>query len=140
MLPVIRTNRFFPSLVNDFINNNWDSFFENNSAVPAVNIAESKDNFKIEVAAPGLEKTDFKIDVDNDVLYISSEKESKKDSKDEKYVCREFSYSSFKRAFTLPEDIDVEKISASHKDGVLTVVVPKKEIAVTNTKKAIAIS
>jgi HSP20 family protein len=143
MLPVMKTNHVFPGLMSEFLDNSlWNNIFENRPAnvVPAVNIVENKNEFKIEVAAPGLEKSDFKINIDNDLLIISAEKENEKESKDEKFVRREFSYNCFKRAFSLPEEIDNEKITASHKEGILTVVVPKKENTKANTQRAISIS
>ncbi|MCE5175705.1 MAG: Hsp20/alpha crystallin family protein [Bacteroidales bacterium] len=97
---------------------------------PAVNIVENKDGFRIEIAAPGLNKEDFHINIDKKVLVISSEKETKSESKDEndeKYYRREFGYFSFKRSFSLPEYADTDKIKATHENGVLNVFIPKRE-------------
>jgi HSP20 family protein len=142
MLPVIRNNSIFPGLVSnlfndDFLNNFFDS--RSGNTVPAVNIVEGKNDFKIEVAAPGLEKGDFKINVENDMLIVSADKEAKKENNDEKFIRREFSFTSFKRAFSLPEDVDAEKISASHKEGVLTISIPKKEEKKAAPSRAIEI-
>jgi HSP20 family protein len=109
------------------------------SNMPAVNIVEGKEDFRIEVAAPGLEKNDFKIDLDNNVLTIISEKEMKSEEKDDQYMRREFSYSSFSRSFALPDSVNEEKISAKHKDGVLTIHIPKKEEAKVKPVKEIKI-
>jgi HSP20 family protein len=109
--------------------------------IPAVNVLENNDNFMIEVAAPGLEKKDFHIDLENNLLTISSEKEFKhEEEKNGKFMRREFGYSSFKRSFTLPESIDTEKIGATYKEGVLHITIPKKEEAKPKPAKQIAIS
>jgi len=107
---------------------------------PAVNIIESKDDYRIEVVAPGLDKADFRINVENNVLTISAEKEVKQEDKEEHFMRREFNYASFSRSFTLPESMDSEKISAKHKDGVLNVVIPKKEEAKEKPARTIKIS
>lgn len=108
-----------------------DSFLSDRfiSRVPAVNISEDSDAYHIELAAPGLDKGDFKINIDGDVLAISAEKSAGNHSSDKKYSKREYSYSSFTRSFTLPESIDQGKIDASYKDGVLSVSVGKREEA-----------
>ncbi|WP_257656667.1 Hsp20/alpha crystallin family protein [Parapedobacter lycopersici] len=118
------TNNLFDSLFND-------SFISDRliSRVPAVNIAETADAYAIELAAPGLEKGDFKINVDKDVLTISAEKKSEQAADDRKYSKREYSYSSFTRSFTLPDSIDHSKIDAVYQDGVLKVLVGKREEA-----------
>ncbi|WP_353183242.1 Hsp20/alpha crystallin family protein [Parapedobacter lycopersici] len=118
------TNNLFDSLFND-------SFISDRlvSRVPAVNIAETADAYAIELAAPGLEKGDFKINVDKDVLTISAEKKSEQAADDRKYSKREYSYSSFTRSFTLPDSIDHSKIDATYQDGVLKVLVGKREEA-----------
>lgn len=132
MLPMIR-RRALPDLVDEFFGSDlMNNFFENQTGinVPAVNIIEGNEDFKIEVAAPGLNKKDFKIDLDRNVLTVSSEKKEEKKEKDEdKFMRREFSYSSFSRSFTLPDSVDEDKVSANHQDGVLTVTIPKKEEA-----------
>ena len=118
--------------VNDFFNPIFnDSFLSDRftSRVPAVNVAETSDNFHIELAAPGLEKDDFKINVDKDVLTISADKKIENREEDKKYSRREYSYTSFTRSFTLPETIDYNSIVANYKDGVLRVAIGKKEEA-----------
>ena len=117
-------NDFFSPIFNDsFVS---DRFI---SRVPAVNIAETAEAYHIELAAPGLEKGDFKINVDKDVLTISGEKSTESNSGDKKYSKREYSYTSFTRSFTLPEGVDPNKIRANYKDGVLNLEVGKKEEA-----------
>jgi HSP20 family protein len=97
--------------------------------VPAVNITERKDDYLVSLAAPGLKKEDFKIDVEGNLLTISSEKEEENEEKEEKYTRQEYSYSSFERSFTLPNEVDKDKIDAHYQDGVLELVLPKKEEA-----------
>lgn len=99
------------------------------SRVPAVNVAETTDAFLVELAAPGLDKKDFKINVDDDVLTISGEKRTESEEKDKKYSKREYSYTSFTRSFTLPESIDHTKIAATYEDGILKLEIGKKEEA-----------
>ena len=132
MLPVFRNTRNLPGILNDFFGRNLSDELWNESAAwessPAVNIYEQKDKFEIEVAAPGLEKKDFKIDLKDDYLVISSERKGEKEEKkDGKVMRREFQYSSFQRSFLLPREVDVTKIKAAHKNGILTVELPKKE-------------
>jgi HSP20 family protein len=141
MLPMTRNN--WPSLVDEFfgkdlLGNIFDEFTGVN--MPAVNISEGKDEFRIAVAAPGLDKDDFKIDLDHNVLTISSEKKDEKEEKNEKLMRREFSYSSFKRSFTLPEAAQLDKIEANHKNGILQITIPKKEEAKVKPPRQIAIA
>jgi HSP20 family protein len=138
-----RNRDLFPSLFNEFFDRD---FFDsanmgfNNSTMPAVNIKETKDDFVVEVAAPGMKKDDFKIEIDNNLLVISSEKEENKEEKVEgEFTRREFSYQSFKRSFTLPKTIEDGKIEAKYHDGVLNIKLPKKEDAKEKPKKLIAI-
>jgi len=139
-----RQNPFFPVFSDSFLRENFLNDSDWNTS-PAVNIAENKDGFRIDVAAPGLNKEDFKIHVEKNLLEISSEKESSTDSDSskegdsEKYYRREFRYSSFKRSFSLPEYADPEKITASHTNGVLSVHIPKKEVAKEKPARTIPI-
>ena len=122
-----------PALVDDFLGRelfNWDNshFSSTQTTVPAVNILESADNFEVEVAAPGMEKQDFKIQLDNNTLTISSKKEQSQEKKEENYTRREFSYQSFQRTFLLPRDVvNDEGIVAKYENGVLHLTIPKKE-------------
>lgn len=141
MLPtVFRLTR--PSLVDDFFKTNFwgDALDTANYSAPAVNIVENQDDFQIEVAAPGYTKSDFKVNLENNVLTISSEKENKKEENESKYARREFAYSSFSRSFTLSEHVDAEKISASYNDGILAITLPKKEEAKVKPAREIAIA
>lgn len=144
MIPMLRPKHSnFPSLVDAFFGDDFlSNFFEtpNVGTMPAVNIIEGKDDFTIEVAAPGMEKNDFKVDIHNNVLTISSEKEMKNEVENEKVMRREFSYSSFKRSFSLPESTDSEKIKASYKEGILNITIPKREEAKEKPARQISIS
>jgi HSP20 family protein len=114
----------FDSIINDsFVN---DRFV---NKVPAVNIAETENEFNIELAAPGLKKEDFKISLDKNVLTVSAEKKTENVEEGKKYSKREYSYNSFVRSFTLPETADQSKIDAQYNDGVLKLGVAKKEEA-----------
>ena len=124
----------FPSLFDKFFEGNlmdWNSrnFAGTNSTLPAVNVLENENEYKIDVAAPGMEKKDFKLNFDNGRLTISSEKKSGKEEKEGEVVTRrEFSYQSFQRSFTVPETVvDTEKITAKYDNGILHVLLPKRE-------------
>jgi len=132
MLPTLRTRATWPSLVEEYFNGDLlPNFFdvETRYNMPAVNIVENKDDYRIDIAAPGLNKEDFKVNLENNVLTVSSEKEDNREEKDEKIMRREFSYASFERSFTLPMTVEADKIKATHKDGILQITIPKKEEA-----------
>jgi len=132
-----------PSLFNDFFEGMFNNDLMNREMmryVPSVNIAERKDDFRIELAAPGYSREDFKVEHDNGVLTISSEKKNEKSENDDRYTRQEFSYASFKRTFSLPEYVDAEKISAEYKNGLLTLTIPKMEEAKQKPVKEIKIS
>lgn len=116
------------------------SNFNTGLTLPAVNIKENADEFFLEIAVPGMKKSDFNIDLDNKILSISSEnKESFEDTK-ENYTRREFGYASFKRTFTLPDTIASDKINAEYTDGILKVHLPKREEAKEKPVKRITVS
>ena len=132
-----RQNPVFTSLIDDlFINQDWNHI---SATVPAANIIEADDHYDIELDAPGKKKSDFTIELDEGVLTISSETETKSTEKDGSFTRKEFNYSSFKRSFTIPETVSVDKISASYKEGILTVSLPKKAEALPQPKKLISI-
>ena len=112
------------------------------TSIPGVNIQESDESFMVAVAAPGKTREDFNIELDNDVLTISSEekKENENPEKNGRYTRKEFSYSNFKRAFSLPETVESEKIAASYTNGVLEIMLPKKEEAKVQPKRMIEIA
>jgi HSP20 family protein len=145
-----RSNRVFPSLpsfFDDFWTRDLLGLADTNdvaygSSLPAVNISETNDEFEVDVAAPGFRKDDFKIELDNNVLSISSEVEEKQEDKDKEgnFRRREFRYASFSRSFTLPEgQVNTEKIKAEYVDGVLKVHLPKAETAKTKPVRTINI-
>lgn len=129
-------DRFFEGDAFDWANKN---FSDTNTTLPSVNIKENDEQFEVEVAAPGFEKNDFNIEINNDVLQISSEKKVENEDKDGKYTRREFSYQSFCRSFTLPNTVDSEKINAQYKEGILNITIPKKEEAKPKPAKRIEI-
>ncbi|MBE0637552.1 MAG: Hsp20/alpha crystallin family protein [Bacteroidales bacterium] len=138
-----RNRDLFPTMFREFFDRDiFDAANAgfNDSTMPAVNIKEGKDDFVVEVAAPGMKKDDFKIELDNNMLMISSEKEDRREeTKEGQYTRQEFSYRSFKRTFTLPSTIDEKDIKATYNDGILNIVLPKKEEAKEKPKRMIEI-
>lgn len=138
-MSLVRRNDPFPrmtSLFDDFFANdgrNWgiNNFSATNTTLPAVNIKETGEAFEVEMAAPGMNKDDFRIELDGNQLTISSEKHTEDEQKEgDRYTRREFSYQSFQRVFQLPKDVvDSDKIGARYENGVLHLVIPKKEEA-----------
>lgn len=126
MMPMRRNQNWLPSIFNDFFDNEWME--KANATAPAINVSESENEYKVEVAAPGMTKEDFNIRIDEENnLVISMEKksESKDEKKDRKYLRREFSYSKFEQTMILPDDVDKEKIGAAVENGVLDITLPK---------------
>jgi HSP20 family protein len=123
-----------PSIFEDFFKP-WNEFFDVPGSrifnrvmnVPGVNIMEFKEDYRIELAVPGLKKDDFKIEVEGNLLTISAEKEIQFEEKFEQFTRQEFNYTNFSRTFTLPEYVVNENIQAKYEDGVLRIVLPKKE-------------
>jgi HSP20 family protein len=142
LFPLVPVNTFFDDLftkdVFDWTDRNFSSIGSN---LPSVNLKETDDLLKIELAAPGMKKEDFKVEIDNNTLLISSEKEEEKEEtrKKDNYIRKEFNYQSFFRSFSLPEYIDESKIEANYKDGILHVNIAKKEGGKRKTTKRIAI-
>ena len=129
---LLRSSLLRPSVLEDIIRpwNEWlDEKWPFSTHLPAVNVKETNDTYEITMAAPGLEKNDFKIDVNGSLLTISAEKDEKKEEKDESYSRREYSYKSFSRSFSLPEDIIKDKIDANYQNGELRLTLPKKDEA-----------
>ncbi|QCK17054.1 Hsp20/alpha crystallin family protein [Mangrovivirga cuniculi] len=147
-MTLIRSRRdMFPTLnglFDDFFNQDesWGTgnAMANRTSLPAVNVKESEDSYNIELAAPGMKKKDFNIELEDNVLTISADKKEQETEEDENYTRREFLYTSFLRKFTLPESADGEKIKASYTDGVLDIFVPKKEEAKPRPPKNIDVS
>jgi HSP20 family protein len=153
LMSLIKRNRnLLPSFSrlwdeDDFFNRglmHWglSNFADANSTMPAVNIRETESAYEVQMAAPGMKKEDFKIELDNNMLTISSEKtEERQDDGKEKYSRREFSYESFQRSFNLPKEVvDEDKIEAHYKDGMLHLTIPKKEKAKQKPAKKIEVS
>lgn len=144
-MTLVKFRRNYPSLVDRFFENDffdWSNrnFSATNTTLPSVNVKENKENFFVEVAAPGLDKNDFKIELNRDVLTISSEKQTENETKDdESYSCREFSYQSFSRSFTLPNIADGEKIGARYDNGILSITIPKKAEVIAKQNRLIDI-
>ncbi|RLD59516.1 MAG: Hsp20/alpha crystallin family protein [Bacteroidetes bacterium] len=144
-MSLVKFSNQMPSLFDRFLENDlfdWTNrnYSNTNTTLPAVNIKEDKDGFEVEMSAPGLDKKDFKIELNNSVLTISSEKEIEKETKEgQQFTRREFSYQSFSRSFTLPETVENEKISAKYENGILSINIPKKEEAKPKPTKQIEI-
>lgn len=122
----------FPSVFDEFFRP-WNEWFDTAGAsartwnVPAVNITDEKAEYKVALAVPGMKKDDFNIDIEGNLLTISCEKEVSKEEKEKKFTRKEYSFSSFSRTFTLPEEVNKEKIEAHYENGVLSLSLPKKE-------------
>ncbi len=143
MLPVMRKRVYTPGYFNHFANSDLLSNFFSDGAdytVPAVNIKENENGFTIEVAAPGLNKEDFNIKLEKDVLTVSSENENKNEEIKENFMKKEFSFKSFSRSFSIPETVDQNKIKASHNNGILTIELHKMDEAKVKKSKIIKIS
>lgn len=139
-----RTLPDLPSMLDDFFNKDWfnsmDTFGMERGQLPAVNIREKDDQYELEVAAPGMKKDDFNVELDNDMLIISAEQKDERKEEDSRYTRREFNYRSFNRSFQLPERLVMEdKINAEYHDGVLHITIPKSKEARTKRAKRIAI-
>lgn len=131
MMPVRRTQGWLPGILDHFFGNEWVD--KTSSTAPAVNVIETDKEYKVEIAAPGLTRDDFKIDINEDnELTVSMEKkvekneESEKEGKKHTYLRREFSYSSFRQRMILPDNVNVDNIDAKMENGVLTIDIPKK--------------
>src|SRR3990172_9252612 len=144
-MSLIKTKKngdLFPSVMSDFFDTDrflsprwWEREFE--QSIPSVNIRENGKEFNIELAAPGFSKTDFKVNVEENVLTISAEKKEETKEENERFTRKEFSFNSFSRSFTLPQAASVEKVDAKYTDGILKLCIPKKEEAKTLPKKEI---
>jgi HSP20 family protein len=133
-----------PSVFDDFFKP-WNEWFDGGRLltrtmnIPAVNITENKDEYLVTLAVPGMKKDDFKIDMEGNMLTISSEQEESKEEKDKLFTRREYNYSGFSRSFTLPDEINKEKIDARYENGVLKIALPRKEEVKKLAAKHIAV-
>ena len=140
-----RNGNLLPTVFEDFFKP-WNEWFDSGSSslgrmltVPAVNILESKEDYSLSFAIPGMRKEDFDISVDGNMLTISSQKEETKEDRDSRYTRKEYSYSSFSRSFNLPDEVIKDNIQASYHDGVLKLSLPKKEEAKKTAAKSILV-
>jgi HSP20 family protein len=141
MLPTITRRSFRPFYMPNFFDDNFLTVFPNRtSSIPAVNIREDEKNYTLDLAVPGMDKKDLKIDINEDVLTISSESRNEKEESKDGFRRKEFSYQAFTRSFYIPENVNREKIEANYKDGVLSVSLPKQEEEKNKVTKSIEIS
>lgn len=138
------TSDFFD--MEDFFDNRFwkrgmfsDKFWNGRTGEPALNIKETEDHFEIELAAPGFEKKDFEVTIDNGYLNVSAEKSVDEEEKEEDYTRREFSYKAFERSLLLPDDVKQEEIKARYKDGILSFDLLKKEVEKKQLPKKVEI-
>ena len=130
--------QIFPSLINEFFNDDFGvNFLNRNHSVPSVNTIENDDSFEIDLAGPGMKKDDFSIELDNNVLIISSE--TSNNVSNENLRLNEFNYSSFQRSFKIPESVNLDKIKGNYKNGILKVLLPKKKHSISKTNRVITI-
>ena len=135
-----KQNTFFPLLMDDFINQDMNLKFKTISdTIPAVNIKELNTEYQIDLAIPGKKKDDFNIEVENNLLSISSNFEEENLNDEEKFTTQEFNYNSFRRTFSIPKSVDSKKIEAKYFEGVLKISLPKSQEALTQSKKMIKI-
>jgi len=134
------------SFFNDFLNRDWydwnnQNYSLTNTTIPSVNIKENDDEFDVEMAAPGMMKEDFKIELNNSLLTISSEKQAENQAREGKNITRrEFSYQSFSRSFALPAIVETDRITAKYENGILKINIPKKDEAKPKPLKQISVS
>ncbi len=147
MTNLLSSPTLFPSLTGRFSDLfNDDPFFSldtangKRSSIPAANVKENEKEFTIDLAAPGLNKKDFQINLENGYLIISSEKKEEIEKVEDDYTRREYSYATFSRSFMLPESINLDKIKANYDNGVLTLKLPKKEEAIKSPSQQIKIT
>ena len=141
MLPTIAKRSFRPFYLGNIFD---DDFFpglpSNSGSMPAVNIREDEKRFLLDLAVPGIDRKDLKIDINEDILTIASETRNESEENKDGYKRKEFSYSSFCRSFQIPENVNKEKIDASYKDGILSVTLPKFEEEKSRISRQIKIS
>ena len=132
-------NNVFPSLMNEFFNDDFGMNFLNRShSVPSVNSVENNDSFEIDLAVPGMKKEEFSIELNDKVLVISSE--SSNNIENDKMRLNEFNFSSFQRSFRVPDSVDHDKIKANYKNGILKIKLPKRKESISKPNRVINIS
>lgn len=139
--PISRYN-VIPSVFSDF----FSDFLNDDTlpgttfkSIPAVNILETPESYRIELAAPGMNKSDFRISVENGILSISAEKKDEKAGEDRKYTRKEFVFTSFTRTFTMPDQVNADEVAADYTNGILTLNLPKKEEAKKKAMREISV-
>ncbi|MBL7923721.1 MAG: Hsp20/alpha crystallin family protein [Bacteroidia bacterium] len=134
--------RVFSGMLDPFFKKEWGEWFDKSymDTIPSVNISETPKSYHVEMAAPGLKKEDFKINIQGDMITISSEKESETKTEEKEFSRREYNYNSFSRSFSLPEFVDQEKIAATYSEGILKLDLPKKDVVKTADTKNIKVS
>ena len=150
---LVKTNGGFPTLFSDWLNPAMltSDFMDFDSEapfsalrlginVPSANVTENAKEYLVELAAPGLERKDFKVEITDHILNISSEKKEEKKEEREGYSRKEFSYSSFNRSFSLPDNVKEGGIDAKYQNGILTIAIPKKEVTISKPVREIAVA
>lgn len=130
---------YFTDMMNDFFNLGGTTEY-GKSSIPAVNIKETEKGFDLHLAAPGMKKEDFKIEMHDQVLTISAEKKQEQEEKNDRYTRKEYSYETFSRSFNLPEILDADQIKAGYENGILNITLPKKQEVVSKAAKEIKVS
>ncbi len=140
--PMTRTLPAFSTLLDEVFNADLSTPIgrDFSGTVPAVNVIENAEDFTVEVAAPGLKKSDFEVSVDKNTLTIKGNKEVKNEETTENFTRKEFNYVSFTRSFTIPETVDGTAIAANYKDGILVLTLPKKEESKEQPLRTVKIS
>ena len=133
-------NRWKPTLLDELFDDRWFNFDTFNQTFPAVNTIEKDNQFLLEIAVPGMDKKDFEIEIQNDLISISSISKQEKEVKDNlNYNRQEFNYNSFHRTFSLPKEVDQSKIKAIYSNGILTITLPKLKEVISKSKKLIEV-
>tara|TARA_B100001769_G_scaffold71852_2_gene53777 strand:- start:1198 stop:1620 length:423 start_codon:yes stop_codon:yes gene_type:complete len=131
-------NNVFPSLMNEFFNEDFRmNLINRNHSIPSVNSVENNESFEIDLAVPGMKKDDFTIELNDKVLVISSENTNSVEN--DNMRLNEFNYSSFQRSFRVPESVELDKIKANYKNGILKIKLPKKKDSITKSNRVIDI-
>ncbi len=144
-MTLVRYQNPLPNFLNTFFDNEIEGWSRKNysstdTTLPAVNIKENTDDFIVEVAAPGFEKNEFNIELENNLLTVSSDKKTEEETNEHEFFSKkEFSYQSFTRSFRLPKMVEREKITATYKQGILTITIPKREEVKPKPKKQITV-
>ena len=132
-------NNVFPSLMNEFFNEDFRmNLINRNHSIPSVNSVENNESFEIDLAVPGMKKDDFTIELNDKILVISSDNSNYDQS--ERTRLNEFNYSSFQRSFRVPESVELDKIKANYKNGILKIKLPKRKDSITKPNRVIDIS